>query len=150
MAWNKPASLVYGTPLSASQLNPASAAAGTVSFSPGAGTLLHAGLARTLTASFTPADRTKYTSASIQTTIDVAPAALTVAIDSKTMTCGGVVPALTLAFTGWVNGDGLTSDPRVRGRCCWIRASAARGCLRGRANFFGKNLPRYDYGRSLK
>ena len=109
LVWNPPAGLVYGQPLTASQLNPTSSAAGTFSFSPAAGTVLHAGMAQTLTASFTPVDPAKFTAASIQTTIGVAPAPLTVAVDAKTMTYGGAVPALTLAYTGWVNGDGIGS-----------------------------------------
>ena len=43
IVWNQPGSIVYGTPLSAAQLNASTAAAGTFSYDPPLGTVLTSG-----------------------------------------------------------------------------------------------------------
>ena len=54
--WTLPQAIVYGTPLGAAQLNATANVAGTFTYSPAAGTVLNAGAAQVLTATFTPAD----------------------------------------------------------------------------------------------
>jgi PKD repeat protein len=56
ITWSTPASIPYGTPLSAAQLNATSNVAGTFIYLPAAGTVFHAGT-QTLNASFTPGDQ---------------------------------------------------------------------------------------------
>jgi hypothetical protein len=70
IAWNAPAQIVYGTPLSATQLNASANVAGSFTYSPAAGTVLNAGT-HTLTAQFTPADAANYngTSKSVSLTV---------------------------------------------------------------------------------
>ncbi len=73
ISWNAPGSIVYGTALSAAQLNASANVAGTFSYTPAAGTVLPAGNSM-LTVTFTPADRTDYTTVSASTTLQVAQA----------------------------------------------------------------------------
>ncbi|MEO6802939.1 MAG: hypothetical protein ABI197_06825 [Granulicella sp.] len=62
ITWAKPASIVYGTALSLGQLNATSSAPGTFTYKPAPGTVLTAGTMQ-LSATFTPTDSTKYSSA---------------------------------------------------------------------------------------
>src|SRR3989442_398809 len=57
ITWNTPASIVYGTPLGDAQLNATASVPGVFTYTPPAGTVLHAG-SQTLTVSFTPTDTT--------------------------------------------------------------------------------------------
>jgi hypothetical protein len=75
--WSNPAAIVYGTPLSATQLNATSNVPGTFSYSPAAGTILSAGAGQTLSVTFTPSDP-NYTTASKSATIDVLKAQQTI------------------------------------------------------------------------
>ncbi len=56
VTWPTPADIVYGTALSATQLNATADAAGTFVYTPAAGAMLNAGAAQTLSVTFTPAD----------------------------------------------------------------------------------------------
>jgi hypothetical protein len=74
--WAAPAAILYGTALSATQLNASSIVAGTFAYIPAAGTVLKAG-AETLSVTFTPADTTDYSTvtATVPLTVSqVAPA----------------------------------------------------------------------------
>ena len=73
ITWATPANIVFGTPLSATQLNASSPVAGSFSYSPVAGTVLSVG-PHTLTATFTPNDTTDYTTATATVTLTVIPA----------------------------------------------------------------------------
>ena len=73
ISWATPATITYGTPLSAAQLNATSTVAGTFTYSPAAGTVLTAG-AQSLTAAFTPSDTTDYASATATVTLTVSQA----------------------------------------------------------------------------
>jgi hypothetical protein len=59
VTWTPPAAITYGTALSATQLNTNSSVPGSYSYSPIAGTVLHAG-GQTLSVTFTPNDTTDY------------------------------------------------------------------------------------------
>jgi hypothetical protein len=78
ITWAKPAGIVYGAALGATQLNATANVAGTFSYSPAAGTILNAGPAQTLSAQFTPTETNNYESAPAMTTIDVAKAQQTI------------------------------------------------------------------------
>jgi hypothetical protein len=71
ITWATPKAITYGTPLSAMQLDATSKVAGTFTYSPAAGTVLPVGNQK-LTATFTPANSTDYTTAtaSVALTID--------------------------------------------------------------------------------
>jgi len=70
ISWATPAPITYGTPLSATQLNASSAVAGKFVYSPAAGKVLAAGQ-QTLTATFTPANSTNYSTATATVTLTV-------------------------------------------------------------------------------
>ena len=60
VTWANPADIIYGTALSATQLDATSSLPGTFTYAPAAGTVLSAGSNQTLTATFTPTDSTDY------------------------------------------------------------------------------------------
>ncbi len=74
ITWNNPASIVYGTALSATQLNATASVAGTFAYTPAAGTIPVAGT-DTLSVTFTPTDTTDYTSVTKTVTLTVTQAA---------------------------------------------------------------------------
>ncbi len=71
ITWNNPANITYGISLSGTQLNAVASVPGTFSYTPTAGTVLHAGNAQTLHVDFTPTDTTNYTNASKNVLINV-------------------------------------------------------------------------------
>jgi sugar lactone lactonase YvrE/pimeloyl-ACP methyl ester carboxylesterase len=77
MIWPQPAAIVYGTALSMTQLNASSNVAGSIAFTPVAGTILGAGT-QTLQASFTPADAVNFQAATATVTIAVTKANQTI------------------------------------------------------------------------
>jgi hypothetical protein len=74
LTWSNPADIVYGTALSAVQLNATANVPGTFAYSPAAGTVLGAGSA-TLSVTFTPTDANNYNGATASVTLNVAKAA---------------------------------------------------------------------------
>ena len=62
LTWSQPASIIYGTPLSATQLNATANVPGCFTYDPPAGSVLAAG-SQTLRTTFTPTDRSQYTTA---------------------------------------------------------------------------------------
>ncbi|HEU4523173.1 MAG TPA: hypothetical protein VFT12_14285, partial [Thermoanaerobaculia bacterium] len=60
VTWTDPADIVYGTPLSGTQLNASANVPGTFTYNPPAGTILDAGPAQILSVDFTPADSANY------------------------------------------------------------------------------------------
>src|SRR5262249_7047451 len=82
ITWATPADILYGTPLSATQLDASTAwtvgglngsVAGSFTYTPAAGTVLPAGAAQTLSAAFAPSDSADYNPASATTTVTVIP-----------------------------------------------------------------------------
>lgn len=69
--WANPAAIVYGTALSATQLDATNSLSGTFSYTPAAGTVLGAGAGQTLSVTFTPTDSVDYMTASASVTLDV-------------------------------------------------------------------------------
>jgi large repetitive protein len=78
VTWTDPADIVFGTALGAVQLNATADVNGTFEYAPQAGTILNAGNAQTLTATFTPADSDNYFSASATARINVLQATPTI------------------------------------------------------------------------
>jgi hypothetical protein len=74
LTWANPADIVYGTPLSATQLNASAGMDGSLTYNPPAGTVLNAGAAQVLSATFIPADTTKYNAPTITASINVSKA----------------------------------------------------------------------------
>jgi phospholipase C len=70
--WPTPAPVMFGTALSGTQLDAASSVSGTFAYTPGAGTLLTAGV-QTLSATITPTDTVDYTTATDTVLLTVLP-----------------------------------------------------------------------------
>ena len=70
LSWATPAPIVYGTALSAAQLDATSNVAGTFTYTPAAGTILTAG-SQTVMATFTPASAATYRSATASVSLQV-------------------------------------------------------------------------------
>src|SRR6202034_407107 len=77
ITWSNPASIVYGTALSATQLNATASVPGTLVYTPAAGTIPAAGT-DTLSVTFTPTDTTSYSSVTTTVQIVVTQASSTV------------------------------------------------------------------------
>ena len=74
--WNNPANIVYGTPLSSTQLNAtavfnSNSVPGTFVYTPAAGTVLNAGSGQTLSVSFTPTDTVNFNNANASVQLNV-------------------------------------------------------------------------------
>ena len=106
--WSDPASIVYGTAVSNSQLDATSGVSGTFAYSVSAGTGLNAGN-YALTVTFTPNDTIDYATTTSSVPFTVSAAQVTVTADSQSMTCRGSVPTLTYTYNGLVNGDSSAS-----------------------------------------
>jgi uncharacterized protein YjbI with pentapeptide repeats len=70
ITWNPPATILFGTKLSSTQLNATASVAGTFVYNPAAGTLLQPG-SQTLSVTFTPTNTTDYNTATATRTITV-------------------------------------------------------------------------------
>ena len=100
ITWANPGGIVYGTALSGAQLDATANVPGAFVYSPVAGTVLHAGNAQTLSATFTPTDTTDYTTATPTATINVAKAATTGGIVSS---ANPALPGASVTFTMTIN-----------------------------------------------
>lgn len=80
ITWENPADIVYGTPLSDTQLNATveDEVAGTLTYTPPSGTVLNAGNGQTLSVSFAPDDSANYNTAEADVQIDVLQATPTI------------------------------------------------------------------------
>ncbi len=104
IAWAKPAAIIYGTALSATQLDATANVAGTFVYSPAAGTVPAAGT-QTLSVTFSPADTTDYTTATGTASLTVNKAPLTVTAQNASRPYGAANPTFSDIITGFVNGD---------------------------------------------
>src|SRR5207247_11342558 len=71
ITWVSPADITYGTALSPTQLNATASVAGSLVYSPAAGTVLNAGNNQTLHVDFTPTDTANYNGTSKDVAINV-------------------------------------------------------------------------------
>jgi streptogramin lyase len=119
--WATPQPIVYGTALSATQLNASAGSGattlpGTFVYTPPAGTVLQAG-SSPLKAAFTPTNSAKYAKSNGQVTQVVQKAQLTITANNLGKTYGAANPTLTYIVTGFVNGDtaatALTGAPNI-------------------------------------
>jgi sugar lactone lactonase YvrE len=107
ITWATPAPIVYGTPLSATQLDASANIAGTFMFSPSAGTILPLGN-NTLSVTFTPMDTVNYTTATAHVSITVNSAVPVLSnLSPPITTVGGAT------FTLTVNGSGFGTGANV-------------------------------------
>ncbi len=116
VTWTNPAPITYGVPLSAVQFNASANVPGTFAYSPPVGTILPAGNGQVITSVFTPQDIFSYNIITNSVTIDVGQRLLTITPQSSSIVYGTTLPALTLNYSGFVNGDSpanLTTQPTV-------------------------------------
>ena len=78
ITWSNPAGIVFGTALSVTQLDATASVPGMLTYTPAAGSVLHAGNDQTLSVSFTPSDAADFNGATGSVTIDVAKATPTI------------------------------------------------------------------------
>ena len=71
ITWANLASITYGAALTSAQLDATASVPGTFTYTPAAGTVLHAGNGQTLSASFAPTDTTDFNTASATATLNV-------------------------------------------------------------------------------
>ncbi len=77
ITWPAPVAIVYGTPLTVTQLNATSNETGTFTYIPPMGTVLTAGANQVLTANFTPLNSSNVYSNTVKLTVNQAPLAVT-------------------------------------------------------------------------
>ncbi len=120
ITWYRPAAIPYGTPLSAAQLNAIASVPGTLVYSPPAGTLLPTG-SQTLSVTFTPSDKTDYTTAT-GTVLQVVTAAATIVPTVKVTTSAtSITTAQVLEVTVAVSG--ASGKPAPTGSVLLTRGS---------------------------
>lgn len=105
LSWTSPAPITYGTALTSTQLNATASVPGTFVYTPASGTLLAAGNGQPLSVAFTPNDAVNYLSATQTVSIDVLKRQLIVTAADKSKLYGSPNPALTVTYSGFVNGD---------------------------------------------
>jgi hypothetical protein len=114
ITWPNPSTIIYGTALSATQLN-ASASSngntvqGSFVYNPAAGTTLSTG-AQLLNVTFTPTDTADFTRVTKTVSLTVAQATLTVAANDFTRLYGTTNPIFTGSVSGAQNGDTFTES----------------------------------------
>ncbi len=119
LTWSTPAAIVYGTPLSGTQLDATSGGlAGSFVYAPPSGTVLTGGT-HSLSVTFTPTDSTDYNNqtASVNLTVDPAVAGVSVSCSpnpitygSQTTTCTTTVGGSATGTVAWtINGGAWTS-----------------------------------------
>ena len=124
ITWLPAAEIVYGTPLGPPHLNASADVPGEFAYTPAAGSVLpvtHIEPAP-LTATFVPADSEIYDEATATTYMSVAPAPLTVTVNSVSKLYLDPLPAFSVTAVGFVNGEGssvLTVSP------AWMTSATA-------------------------
>ena len=104
--WNNPTDIVYGTPLSATQLDATASVPGGFAYNPGFGAVLNAGDNQTLSTTFTPTDTTDYTDATAIVAINVLQATPTVNVTAPNAAYNGSpYSVLTSSVTGINNAN---------------------------------------------
>jgi sugar lactone lactonase YvrE len=108
VAWTPPASIAYGTPLSATQLDATANVSGTFSYSPSAGSVIGAGN-QNLSVMFTPTDSRDYSSSSGSVALQVVPGSLRVLASNAYGVYGQPLPSFGYTISGFLNGDTISS-----------------------------------------
>jgi len=97
ITWPTPAAILYGTPLSSTQLDATASVAGTFAYTPAASAVLSVGN-QTLSVTFTPTDTTDYTTATATVTLVVNPGPPT--ITSPASGSSTTISSVTITGTG--------------------------------------------------
>jgi rhamnogalacturonan endolyase len=108
ITWAEPSAIIYGTALSATQLNATANVPGTFIYTPTSGTVLNAGAGQTLSVTFTPTSIANYTTAGSTTMITVNKATATVILGNLSQTYDGAAKTATASTTPSGLGVNLT------------------------------------------
>ena len=117
VTWTSPASIIYGTALSSSQLDATANVPGAFSYNPPIGTALDSGN-YTLSVNFTLSDSINYASVTTNVLLTVTPAALTVTAGDASRFAAQANPTFTGNIVGLVNNDNISatySSPATTG-----------------------------------
>lgn len=109
VTWTNPAGIVYGTPLSGTQLDATANVPGSFGYAPNAGKVLFVGT-NTLSSLFTPTDTADYNSVSKSVSLVVSPAPMTATASNAMRLYGQTNPAFAAGIVGAVNGDTFTAS----------------------------------------
>jgi hypothetical protein len=82
ITWANPGDIIFGTALSATQLNATASVAGSFAYTPAAGTVLNAGNGQILTVNFAPTDTNNYNSTTKSVTVNVLKADQTITFNA--------------------------------------------------------------------
>lgn len=110
ITWPNPEEITYGMALGSAHLNATAsfngqAVPGTFTYTPALGTVLPAGAAQDLQVVFTPNDSTNFAPVTVNRTIRVNRAPLTIRANDITRPVGAPNPTFSATFSGFVNGD---------------------------------------------
>ncbi|MBL7877520.1 MAG: T9SS type B sorting domain-containing protein [Cyclobacteriaceae bacterium] len=106
VTWSNPASITYGTPLSATQLNASASVAGTFTYNMPVGTILNVSANHVLSVNFSPSDAINYNAVNGTTVVlEVTKAALTATPNNQIRVYGASNPAFPISYSGFVNGE---------------------------------------------
>ena len=108
VTWSVPQSIVYGTPLSGTQLDARANVSGSYVYDPAAGTILGVGTSQVLTVTFLPADATDFTTVGSGTTITVIQATPVLHVAAAGGAFNGSPFAASVTVTGVVDGNDNT------------------------------------------
>ncbi|MCG8429284.1 MAG: Ig-like domain-containing protein, partial [Chromatiales bacterium] len=113
ISWSSPSSIIYGTPLSGTELDASTGVAGSFSYSPASGVVLDAGT-QTLSVDFIPTDTANYNSVLGQTvSLTVNNAAPTLTMDSSAGSIAGESFTATFNFAQNDGGSGVAPGGNV-------------------------------------
>lgn len=104
ITWAQPGAILYGTAISATQLNATASVPGTFVYTPSAGTVLSAG-PHTLSVAFTPSDTVNFSPAAATVSLLVTKAGLTVTANNASRLFSAADPSFSAVITGFVGGD---------------------------------------------
>jgi hypothetical protein len=131
ITWSNPAAIIYGTALSAFQLNATASVAGSFAYSPAAGTVLFPA-AQTLAVTFTPTDAVNYATATahVNLVVNKATTTTTIASASPNPAAPGQPVLMSYRVIGSTNATAPTGTVTVSantGETCTAAVSAG-GC----------------------
>ena len=116
ITWSNPPNIVYGTPLSSTQLDAAANVAGTFAYTPALGTVLKAGNGQTLSVTFTPTDTTDYATTTATATMNVLQATSTITWSNPANIVFGT-PLSSTQLDATTNTAERSPTPRPWARC---------------------------------
>jgi formylglycine-generating enzyme required for sulfatase activity len=126
ISWTVPDPIVYGTPLSGTQLSAGADTDGTFVYAPVVGTVMNAGV-HGLAASFTPADAANWAEVTVTVSLTVDRAVLTARARNASRPYGDENPVCAIAYTGFVDGDDASDVDTAPSATCGATPASPAG-----------------------